>query len=132
MMAPACMTDTEYAAWAEKNEAIPKPDWRASSPCIDCPHWFAREQRALGTCDGMPGRPWRGLDGPPSSTAEYKRQKSRAYRRRQGMIDYEAHAIERIELVTRMRAAGLKNVEIARRLGVHRQTVSRYLKRVAS
>jgi hypothetical protein len=127
------MSDLEFAAWREKNEAIPKPQWRASTPCVDCPHWFAEEQWQMGTCDGTPGRPKRQGSLPwPIRSAVYKREKARAWRRRQGVVDIEERMRERVEMAARLKKEGLKNVEIAKHMGVQRAAVSGYLKRAAS
>ena len=129
---PACMTDIEFAVW-ERNEAVQKPVWRASTPCLDCPHWFAEEQYAMGTCDGTPGRPKREGTLPwPSRSADYKREKARAWRRRQGVVDLEVRMQERAHQAAQLKKEGLKNVEIARHMGVQRASVTRYLKRAAS
>ena len=131
MTVPACMTDAEFAAWTEKNEAIPKPEWRASTPCMDCPHWFAQEQRELGSCDGAPGKK-QPQATPYYLTAEYKREKLRRWRRGKGVIDIEQRTSERVEMALRLRESGLRNVDIARHMGVQRQTVGKLLKKAAS
>lgn len=49
-MKPACMTDGEWDEW---NAPLlgRKP---TGYPCQDCPIYFAVEQRALGSCNGIP------------------------------------------------------------------------------
>lgn len=54
-MKPACMTDHEYALWAEANERISATSNRAVRPCGDCPAAHALAERAAGRCDGVPG-----------------------------------------------------------------------------
>lgn len=46
---PRCMSDEEYASWAEKNAT------RVKRPCADCPLGYAADMRAQGRCNGTPG-----------------------------------------------------------------------------
>lgn len=50
---PRCMSDEEYASWAEKN--APMTSGKAARPCADCPLGYAADMRAVGRCNGTPG-----------------------------------------------------------------------------
>jgi hypothetical protein len=120
------MDAAEFAAWDAGNRAMYPPRIQATSPCQDCPRWFADEMGASGLCDGKPGVPQRQLQNGYSYTAEYRREKARKYRRQHGAVDVKERSRKRIAQAVALRDAGLANVEIARRLGVCRQAVSRY------
>jgi hypothetical protein len=126
------MDEREFAAYAEYIAAIPKPDWRVSCPCIDCPGWFAQEMRAQDACDGTPGRRARPTTAWPSRSPEYLRERQRERRRRLGMVDVKARKAERIARAVELRDMGLDTAETARLMGVARKTVGEYLRAAAA
>lgn len=131
-MKPKCMDDAEYREWSAYNESIVKVALRAPTPCVDCPRWFADEMRAIDMCDGVPGRKCSPAADWPSRSPEYQRVKQREYRRRKGQIDIAARTEAQVARAVALRDSGLRNIEIARAMGVERNTVSRYLKRAAA
>ena len=127
------MDEAEYTTWTDLMHSIPRLDWRTSSPCVDCPGWFADQQRAQGTCNGKPGLPLRQRNGEwPSRTPEYKRAKAREYRRRRGMVDVKAQLQQRIARAVELRDAGLGTAESAALMGVARKTIGEYLRKAAA
>lgn len=89
-----CMTADEARLWDAANRYMVH---RAASPCDDCPLAFAREMRALGCCDGVPGpkvgRPSMGavrrrIGGPHAN--RYPTEEERLAARRRSWREYKA------------------------------------------
>jgi hypothetical protein len=54
-MTPDCMTPAELEGWRVADARYRKGP-STGNPCLDCPLAFAEEMRAVGCCNGRPGR----------------------------------------------------------------------------
>jgi len=125
------MDAAEYAGWCAMNTER----WgRAKSPCTDCTTEFAAEMRFAGRCDGTPGAVPKHSSPFADSVKRraYYREKARQARRRAGMVDRaELHA-SRVAKAHALQATGLSIADIALAMGLHRFTITRYMKEAAA
>lgn len=110
------MSDTDFADWTAKNDAIYSMTDRAPSPCHDCTLAFAIEMRAEGMCDGHPG-------GKPYVAPSITERSLMAVQVRKSKAD------ERMRRAVELRQQGMYQHDIAAEMGFSLAAVRKWLKR---
>jgi hypothetical protein len=109
---PKCFSSDDFADWSFWNDRIAYQNEQATSPCQDCPAWFADEMRAIDNCDGRPG------EGPQLAEltgGNYNDRRVRARQARQRRV------------MTLYNIGGLTQHEVATLTGLAPSTVSKYV-----